>query len=91
MNKETCHLPVFQVLFQTGVLTLRTAKTRPDSLEGQTNSPGMAIGYCKALGLVPSQDLPQRVEEETDHLLGLTGREHQIERPGDLGEARHCD
>ena len=33
----------------------------------------------------PSRNLPQRVEEETDHLLGLPGREHQIGRLGDLG------
>ena len=44
--------------------------------------PGMATGYSKALGLLPSQDLPQRVEEETDHLLGLPGRQHQT---GELG------
>ena len=46
----------------------------------------MATGYGKAVGLVPSQDLPQWVEEETDHLLGLPGREHQIGRTVDLGE-----
>ena len=32
------------------------------------------------------RNLPQWVEEETDHLLGLPGREHQIWRPGDLGK-----
>ena len=30
----------------------------------------MATGSRKAPGPVPSQVLPQRVEEETDHLLG---------------------
>ena len=45
-------------------------KPQPGSLERQTNSPGMATGSRKAPGPVPSQVLPQRVEEETDHLLG---------------------
>ena len=53
----------------TGVPTLQTAKPQVDSLEGWTNSPGMATGSGKAMGLVSSQVLPQRVEE-TDHLLG---------------------
>ena len=69
-NKEGHHLTVFWVLFCTGVLTLQMAKPWLDSLAGQTNTPGMAIGSGKALGPVPSQVLPQRVEEETDHLLG---------------------
>ena len=46
-----------------------------DSLEGQTNSPGMATESGKVLGPVPSQFLPQRVEEETDHLLGAPRKE----------------
>ena len=58
----------FQVLFQTSVPTLWTAESQLDSLEGQTNSPGMATGTGKAPGPVPSQVLPQEVE--TDHLLG---------------------
>ena len=70
MNKEARHLMVFWVLFWTSVLTLWTAKPQLDSLEGQTNSPGMATESGKAPGPVPSQVLPQRVEEETDHLLG---------------------
>ena len=61
---------VIWVLFQTSVLTLQIAEPRPDSLEGGTNSPGMATGSGKAPEPVPSQVLPQRVEEETDHLLG---------------------
>ena len=61
---------VFQVLFQTSVPTLWTAKSQLDSLEGWTKSPGMATGSGKALGPVPSQVLPQRIKEETDHLLG---------------------
>ena len=61
---------VFQVLFQTSVPTLWTAESQLDSLEGQTNWPGMATGLGKTLGPVPSQVLPQLVEEKTDHLLG---------------------
>ena len=55
---------------QTSVLTLQTAEAQLYSLEGWTNSPGMATGSGKALGPVPSQVLPQRVEEEIDYLLG---------------------
>ena len=68
MNGEARHLTVFQVLFPISVLTLQMAKPLRDSLEGRTNSLGMATG--KVLGPVPSQVLPQQVEEETDHLLG---------------------
>ena len=70
MNKEACRLTVFRGLFQTGVLTLQTAESQLDSLEGWTNSPGLATGSGKAPGPVPSQVLPQWVEVETDHLLG---------------------
>ena len=59
----------------TGVPTLQTAKPQVDSLEGWTNSPGMATGSGKAPEPVPSQVLPQRVEEETDHLLGAPRKE----------------
>ena len=69
-NKEARHLTVFQVLFQTSVPTLWTAESQLDSWEGRTNSPGMAAGLGKALGPVPSQVLPQLVEDKTDHLLG---------------------
>ena len=55
---------------QTSVLTLWTARPQLYSLEGQTNSPGMATESGKAPGPVPSQVLPQQLEEETDHLLG---------------------
>ena len=72
-DKEVCHLTVFRVLFQTGVLTFWMTEPWPDSLEGWTNSLGMATG--KVLGPVPSQFLPQRVEEETDHLLGAPRKE----------------
>ena len=62
---------VFSVLFWNGALTLWMAEPWPDSLKGQTNSPGMATGSGKGLGPVPSQEvLIQCVEEETDHLLG---------------------
>ena len=61
---------VFWVLFPTGVPTLRMTEHQLNSLEEQTNSPGMATESGKVLGPVPSQFLPQRVEEETDHLLG---------------------
>ena len=71
MNKEACRLTVFRGLFQTGVLTLQTAESQLDSLEGWTNSPGMATGSGKAPGPVPSHVLPHRVGEETDHLLGV--------------------
>ena len=70
MNKRVHHLMVFWVLFWTSVLTLQKAEPRLDSLEGWTKSPGMATGSGKALGPVPSQVLPQWVEEEIDHLLG---------------------
>ena len=75
MNEEVHHLMVIWVLFQTSVLTLQIAEPRPDSLEGGTNSPGMATGSGKAPEPVPSQVLPQRVEEETDHLLGAPRKE----------------
>ena len=55
---------------QTSVLTLQTAEAQLYSLEGWSNSPGMATGSGKALGPVPSQVLPQQVEEEIDYLLG---------------------
>ena len=61
---------VFQFLFQTNVPILRTDEAQLDYLESRTNSPGMATGSQKAPGPVPSQVLPQRVEEQTDHLLG---------------------
>ena len=70
MNEEEHCLTVLQALFWTGVLTLWTAELQLDSLEGHTNSPGMATGSGKALGPVPIEVLPQWVEEETDHLLG---------------------
>ena len=70
MNEEAHHLMVIWVLFQTSVLILQIAEPQPDSLEGQTNSPGMATGSGKVPGPVPSQFLPQWVKEETDHLLG---------------------
>ena len=89
MNVAVCYLKVFQVLFQTGVPNLWTAEPRLDSLEGWTNSPGVATGSVKAPGPVPIQVLLQQVEEKTDHLLGLPGRERQIGRPGDSGEGRH--
>ena len=37
LNEEVHHLMVFQVLFQTGILTLQMAKPQPDS-------PGTATG-----------------------------------------------
>ena len=77
-----CFGPVFWLSWQA---------SWPDSLEGGTNSSETATGWGKALGLVPSQDLPQQAEEETDHHLGLPGRKHHIGRTGDSGEGRHCD
>ena len=44
MNEEAHHLMVIWVLFQTSVLILQIAEPQPDSLEGQTNSPGKATG-----------------------------------------------
>ena len=82
---------VFWVLFWTRVLTLWMTEHQLDSLEGRTNSPGVATGSVKAPGPVPSQVLPQQVEEEADHLLGLPGREHQTGKPGDSGKGRDCD
>ena len=82
---------VFWVLFWTSVPTLQKAEPRLDSLEGWANSPGMATGSDKTLGPVSSQVLPQQVEEEADHLLGLPGREHQIGRTGNSGEGRYLD
>ena len=64
------HLIVFWVFFQTRVPILWMAEPRLDSLEGRTNSPGMATRSGKAPGPVPSQVLPQQVQKETDHLLG---------------------
>ena len=77
------------VLFWTCVLTLWMTEHQLDSLEGWTNSPGVATGSVKAPGPVPIQVLLQQVEEKTDHLLGLPGRERQKGRPGDSGEGRH--
>ena len=70
MKEQARHVTVFRVIFWTSVPTLRMAKPRLDSLEGWTNSPGLATGSGKAPGPVPSQVLPQWVEVETDHLLG---------------------
>ena len=70
MNGEARHLTVFQVLFPISVLTLQMAKPLRDSLEGRTNSLGMATGSGKAPDPVPSQVLPQQTEDESDHLLG---------------------
>ena len=44
----------------------------------------MATGSGKALGPVPSQILPQPVEEETDHLLAL--RKGASDRTRGLGK-----
>ena len=70
MNGEARHMTVLRVLFPTGVLTLQMAKPLLDSLEGWTNLLGLATGSGKAPGPVPSQVLPQRVEEEADLLIG---------------------
>ena len=78
---------VIRVLFQTSVLTLQIAEPPPDSLEGRTNSPGMAIGSGKAPGPVPSQVLPQRVEEETDHLLGAPRKGATVKETWALGSS----
>ena len=83
MKEQARHVTVFRVIFWTSVPTLRMAKPRLDSLEGWTNSPGLATGSGKAPGPVPSQVLPQWVEVETDHLLGAPRKEHQIGRTGD--------
>ena len=56
-----------------------------DSLEGRTNSAGMATGKSKAPGQSPGRDLLQWVEEEADHFPGLPRRELQIGRTGDSG------
>ena len=68
MNEQAHRLTVLRVLFWTSVWTLQMAEPQLHSLEGQTNSPGLATGTGKAPGPVPSQVLPQDVE--TDHLLG---------------------
>ena len=60
---------MFRVLFQTGVPILRMAKPLLNPLEGRASSPGTATGSGKALGPVPSQVLPQWVEEDAD-LIG---------------------
>ena len=51
------------------------AEPQMDSLEGRTNSPGMATGSGKVPGPGPSQFLLQQLEEETDHLLGAPRKE----------------
>ena len=76
MNKEVHHLMVFWVLFQTNVLTLW--QPSPNQTHWR-DGPGMATGSGKASRPVPSQVLPQQVEE-TDHFLGaprkgVSGRE----------------
>ena len=78
---------VFRVLFCTSVLTLRTAEPQLDSLEGRTNSPGMATESGTVLGPVPSQFLPQRVEE-TDHLLGAPRKETADRETWGLGKRK---
>ena len=75
----------FLVLFRTSVLTLRIARPQLYSLEGRTESPGMVTGSGKALGPVPSQVLPQWVEEETDHLLGAPRKGATLKETWGLG------
>ena len=83
---------VFPELFWPSVLTLPMAKSRLESLEGLTDSPGMATGSGKALGPVPSQVLPQWAEEERlITSLELPGREQRLRKPGNSGEGRRCD
>ena len=60
-------------------------KPQLDSLEGWTNSPGMATGSGKTPGPVPSQVLPQWVEEETDHLLGAPRKGATVKKTWGLG------
>ena len=83
-SEEVCHQTVLRVLFQTGVPILRMAKPRLDPLEGWASSPGTATGSGKALGPVPSQALPQWVEEEADLLIGAPRKGADIS----LGEIR---
>ena len=61
------------------------AEPQMDSLEGRTNSPGMATGSGKTPGPVPSQVLPQWVEEETDHLLGAPRKGATVKKTWGLG------
>ena len=81
MKEEAHHLMVFRVLFQTGVL----AKLKLDSLEGRPTCQEGPQDKVRLWGQSPGRNLPQRIEEETDHFLRFPGREHQKRRPGDLG------
>ena len=85
------HRTVFWVLFWTGVSTLWTIEPRPGSLEGRTNSPGMATGSAKAPGPLPSQAYPSGWKRKLITTWELPGREQQLRKPGDLGEGRHWD
>ena len=91
MKEQARHVTVFWVLFWTSVPTLRMAKPRLDSLEGWTNSPGMATGSGKAPGPVPSQVLPQWVEVETDHLLGAPRKGATVKETWGLWRRECCD
>ena len=85
MKEEAHHLMVFRVLFQTGVLILHWPSPNwthwrdgPTCQEGPQDK-------VRLWGQSPGKNLPQRIEEETDHFLRFPGREHQKRRPGDLG------
>ena len=86
MNGEARHLTVFQVLFPISVLTLQMAKPLRDSLEGRTNSLGMATGSGKAPDPDPSQVLPQQTEDESDHLLGAPRKGATVKETWGLGK-----
>ena len=77
---------VFWVLFWTRVLTLWMTEHQLDSLEGRTNSLGMATGSGKAPDPVPSQVLPQQTEDESDHLLGAPRKGATVKETWGLGK-----
>ena len=81
-NKEACHLMVFPVLFQISILTLRTAETQLNSLEGRTNPPGMATGSGEAPGQSPVRSYSNW---ETHHLRGAPGKGTTVKETWVLG------
>ena len=75
MNEEVYHLAVSRVLFWTSVPTLRTAEPNGTHWSERPTHQEWSQDKTKLQDWSPGRNLPQQVEEETDHLPGLPDRE----------------